>query len=128
MKLLADTHALIWFSENDPRLSLAAKLAMESSENQCHYSVASIWELAIKSRLGKIRMGSPLGVQFRRNLIRNGFDELAVQFDHAAYVSTMPLHHRDPFDRLLIAQAQREGMAIISQDEAFDAYKVLRIW
>ena len=128
MKLLLDTQALIWFASDDRRLSAAARNAVEDSANEVYYSAASIWEVAIKMRLGKLRMGIPLDDSFRALLEKSGFGFLPVEFEHAAHVSTLPMHHGDPFDRLLIAQAIVEGLRPVSNDEAFDDYAVQRVW
>ena len=128
MKLLLDTHALIWFAEGHARLSRGAQDALHDPSNEVFYSVASIWELAIKLSLGKLAMSVKLDDAFERLLERNGLLALPVLYGHAARVALLPLHHRDPFDRLLIAQAEIERMPLVSHDPVIDAYKVQRIW
>jgi PIN domain nuclease of toxin-antitoxin system len=128
MRLLLDTHALIWLAENDSNLSAAARQALRDDGNDLICSVASIWELAIKASLAKLKLGSPLETTFRRTLEENGFMILSVEYRHAAHVLTLPWHHRDPFDRLLVAQAILEQLTLVSHDTRLDAYGVRRIW
>lgn len=128
MKLLLDTQALIWFMDNNPRLSAPARRALEDPENEIFYSGASIWEMAIKISLGKLKLRGPLDHSFRELLNTNGLEFLAVEFDHAARVATLPRQHHDPFDRLLIAQCMIEGLRPVSNDEAFDSYPIERLW
>jgi PIN domain nuclease of toxin-antitoxin system len=128
MNILLDTHALIWLAEGSPKLSPKARRAVESRRNQTFYSLASIWELAIKLQLGKLRMRRPLAPDFRDQLERTALEPLAIEYEHVAALGGLPLHHRDPFDRLLIAQAWCEDMAVASHDAAFDAYDVERLW
>lgn len=128
MKLLLDTQALIWFAEDDVRLSAKAKEAVEDPQNEVFYSAASIWEMAIKISLGKLRLAVPLDESFQVLLEKNGLEFLPVEFAHAAHVSSLPRHHGDPFDRMLVAQAILGGMRPVSSDEAFDLYPVQRLW
>jgi len=127
MKLLLDTHALIWFAENDAHLSLGARQALEDEANELVCSVASIWEMAIKASLGKLKLGA-LFDTFRRRLEEHGFAILPLEYAHAAHVLRLPWHHRDPFDRLLVAQAAIEQLALVSHDAQLDAYGINRIW
>lgn len=128
MKLLFDTHALIWFAEDRPELSEAVRAALADSSDDVFCSVASIWEMAIKLSLGKLKMAVRLEGPFERLLERHGFRLIAVEYLHAARVAALPWHHRDPFDRLLVAQALVEGMALLSHDGQLDAYGIKRIW
>lgn len=128
MKILVDTQALIWFAEDNRRLSEAARAVIEDGNNEVYYSAASIWEMAIKISIGKLRFKSALDDSFKRLLQKNWFEFLAIDFSHAARVATLPVHHSDPFDRLLIAQAMIEGMRPVSNDSTWDAYGVQRIW
>ena len=128
MRLLIDTHALIWFAEADGQLSIHARQIMEDEQSELHYSVASIWELAIKLGLGKIRMGRQLQPTFRTLLERSGIEQLPIRYEHAVAVAELPRHHGDPFDRLLVVQAQLENMALVSQDDQMDAYDIQRVW
>jgi PIN domain nuclease of toxin-antitoxin system len=128
MTLLLDAHALLWFLWADPRLSAVAKALIEDPQNRKLVSVATCWEIAIKAGLGKLVLGEPSRSFLSREIARNSFDLLAITFDHATGVETLPRHHGDPFDRLLITQALAESVAIVSADAVFDAYGVQRLW
>jgi PIN domain nuclease of toxin-antitoxin system len=128
MNILLDTHALIWLAEDDPALSPQAKRVIEDPHNQTFYSIASIWELAIKLQLGKLQMSRPLAPDFRDDLERISLEPVAIEYDHVVEAGRLPLHHRDPFDRLLVAQALCENMNLASHDSALDAYGIARVW
>lgn len=130
MKILLDTHALLWFAKNDPRLSDSARRHIEDDDNTSLYSIASVWEMAIKHGLGKLTIAWPIYPQFANLLKEFGFQQLAISYRHASSVAELPRRkeHRDPFDRLLIAQAVVEDLPIVSHDRAFDLYSVSRIW
>ena len=128
MKLLLDTHSFLWFIQGDQRLSSTARTEIESPANVVYLSIASAWEIAIKSGLGRLSVTGPLEPFVRAQLAQNGFHLLAIGLQHIAATVSLPPHHRDPFDRLLIAQAVVEGMSIVGGDNAFSAYQVPRIW
>ena len=128
MTLLLDTHTVLWFVEDAPALSVRAKAAIEDLDNTPAYSIASVWEMAIKVGLGKLAVSRPLYPEFARLMQEHGFEQLEISYRHASEVARLPWHHRDPFDRLLIAQAQVENLPIVSVDPAFDHYAVTRIW
>ena len=128
MRLLLDTHTLIWFITNDAKLSDKALQLIEDGTNTAFVSIASLWEIAIKMNLGKLLAGQDFNVLFPAQLTSNAIDLLPVEVAHVARVAILPLHHRDPFDRLLIAQALQENLPIISADTAFDSYAVHRLW
>ncbi|HEY4002320.1 MAG TPA: type II toxin-antitoxin system VapC family toxin [Candidatus Xenobia bacterium] len=128
MTLLLDTHAFLWFVWDDPQLSATAKALIEDPTNRKLLSVASCWEIAIKTGNGKLTLDAPAAVFIPRELANNGFDLLAITLAHATAVETLPQHHKDPFDRLLIVQTQIEGVSIVSVDVAFDPYGVARLW
>ena len=128
MRLLLDTHALLWFLRDDPMLSAPAKAATEDPANQKLVSIASCWEIAIKAGLGKLGLTEPAAVLLSREIARNNFTLLEITLAHATAVETLPRHHKDPFDRVLIVQAQLEGVPIVTLDVAFDPYGVTRIW
>jgi PIN domain nuclease of toxin-antitoxin system len=128
MKLLLDAHTFLWFVWDDAQLSHNAKNLIVDAANQKFISPATYWEIAIKVSIGKLDLGDPYRAFMRREIARNNFDILPVSVDHAAAVSVLPLHHRDPFDRMLIAQSMVEEVPIISGDTAFDAYPVTRLW
>ena len=128
MTLLLDTHTLLWFVEDAAALSDRAKAVIEDLDNTPTYSIASVWEMAIKVGLGKLAMSRPLYPEFARLLQERGFQQLGISYRHASEVARLPWHHRDPFDRLLIAQASVENLPIVSVDAAFDDYAVTRLW
>ena len=128
MKLLLDTHAFLWWVAASGELSRKARSAVGSARNECFVSVASGWEIAIKVSLGKLRIEGALERFLPEQLAANGFRPLAIDLKHAARVATLPFHHRDPFDRLVIAQAMVECVPILSGDRLFDAYPIRRIW
>ncbi|MAP10244.1 MAG: PIN domain nuclease [Rhodopirellula sp.] len=128
MNLLLDTHAFLWFIADDARLSFDARTAIESPKNQKWVSVASCWEISIKTGLGKLTLSDPVEEFLPREISANHFSLLPIQLAHATFVSGMPNHHRDPFDRLLISQVMLESFEMVSCDAAFDAYGIKRIW
>ena len=126
--LLLDTQAMLWFFWDDPKLSADAKDQIEDANNRKLVSIASCWEVAIKVGLEKLELGEPSGTFLPREIARNNFELLPISLEHATAVETLPLHHRDPFDRLLIAQAMVDGLQIVGADGAFDQYSVVRLW
>ncbi|RYZ19068.1 MAG: type II toxin-antitoxin system VapC family toxin [Chitinophagaceae bacterium] len=127
MDVLLDTHTVIWFLNGDSQLSKTARATIEDSQNTKWVSVASIWEIAVKVSLQKLEFAHPLS-QLEQLMQQNGFLLLDVSLPHALQVATIPFHHRDPFDRLLISQAMCENMALLSRDGNFGAYEVEVIW
>lgn len=127
MRVLLDTHVLLWWFKNDSRISSRAASSLSDQKNTILISAAAAWEIAIKVRLGKMEVG-PLVPDLNRYLQEEGFLELPVNIMHAMRVGSLPLHHRDPFDRLLIAQAQVENIPIMTADAGFDRYDVTVIW
>jgi PIN domain nuclease of toxin-antitoxin system len=128
MRLLLDTHAVVWFYLDDPHLSGPAKIAIMAPANEKWVSPATYWEVAIKTSIGKYVLSQPYENFWNNAIEANGFQILPILPRHTALLTTMPYHHRDPFDRLIIAQAQEEGMAIVSADTIIDTYGVSRIW
>jgi PIN domain nuclease of toxin-antitoxin system len=128
MSYLLDTHAFLWFITDAPALSPTAKALIEDAENDICLSIASVWEMAIKFSLGKLKMPTPFAEFVETQLRENDIRLLAITTQHIEGVATLPFHHRDPFDRLMIAQAQREGFIIIGQATLFDPYVVERRW
>jgi PIN domain nuclease of toxin-antitoxin system len=128
VRLLLDTHALLWFYLGDPRLSGPAEAAILDPSTLKLVSPASYWEIAIKIGSRKYALRVPYEDFIREAIFDNGFEILPIEPRHTAALITMPHHHKDPFDRLLIAQATVEGMPIISADTALDPYGVTRIW
>jgi PIN domain nuclease of toxin-antitoxin system len=128
MRLLLDTHTLLWFLEDDPRLSVVAKAAVEDAGNERWVSVASGWEMVIKADLGKLRLPLAFDVLFPGRLEALGFSILPIVPKHLHALQGMRRHHGDPFDRMLVAQAISEGFTVVGIDTAFDAYGVARLW
>ena len=128
MKLLLDTHTLLWFIAGNSNLSPASRKLIEGTENEKFVSAASIWETAIKVSIGKMSLTAPFDDIFPRQLEINGFDLLPVKIEHSSIVVTLPFHHSDPFDRIIAAQAIAESMFIVSLDEIFDHYGINRKW
>lgn len=128
MPLLLDTHTFLWFVLNDPRLSGTAGTLLRDAGNQVFLSVASVWEMAIKVSIGKLPLAQPIDILIPEQLARNDFRLLPIELAHVTRVSTMPLHHRDPFDRLLAAQSLTERMPLVSGDSVLDGYGLTRLW
>ena len=128
MKLLLDTHAFLWFVQGSSRLSPRAQALIEDEANEVFLSVVSLWEIAIKVSLGKLQLLQPFETLISQQLRLNAIALLGITPHHTAGIIALPFHHRDPFDRLLIAQAQAEQMLIVGGDPAFDAYSITRLW
>lgn len=128
MNLLLDTHAFLWFVANDARLSAVALSAIESPDNQKWVSIASCWEISIKTGLGKLTLSDPVDVFLPHEFSTNHFSLPPVQLAHTTFVAGLPNHHRDPFDRLLISQAMVESYETVSCDAVFDACGIIQIW
>jgi PIN domain nuclease of toxin-antitoxin system len=128
MNILLDTHAFLWFIAGSDELSVTARELIEDENNRIFLSAASLWEMAIKVSLEKLTLNEPFETLIPEQLSQNGIEILNINTAHAAKIIQLPFHHRDPFDRLLIAQALVEDMSLISIDETFDAYEIKRIW
>lgn len=127
MKLLLDTRAFLWFVTGDTRLSRAARRALESADNELILSAASVWEMAIMASLGRLTL--PMSVEDSiAEKVESGFSVLSVDWTHAAAVEVLPPYHRDPFDRLLVAQALAENLALVTNDPAIRSYGVKVVW
>lgn len=126
-RLLLDTHAFLWWINNDPRLSVTACSAITEARTVL-FSVASAWEIAIKAGLGRIDVPKNLRPFLSDQIRRNGFDTLAVKLEHATWVLRLEAHHRDPFDRLLIAQASVERAVFVTCDPEIQRYGVDTVW
>jgi PIN domain nuclease of toxin-antitoxin system len=122
--LLLDSHALLWWESDDPRLRVETRRRIEDPDVRVRFSAASVWELGIKHAKRKLTL--PTG--FLEALTADGFLELPVSSDHALMAAALPPHHGDPFDRMLIAQAQSEGLTVVTRDERFAAYGVPVLW
>ncbi len=128
MRLLLDTHTFLWFILNDPLLSKDARDLIARPSNEIEISPASYWEISIKIGIGKYSLGEPVADFFEREIAVNQFRVLPIEPRHVAPLTTMPFYHRDPFDRLIIAQAMIEQIPVVSADSAFDNYSVTRLW
>ena len=126
MSVLLDSHAFLWWCDGDLQLSSKARQAIE--EEDCLVSVVSLWELAIKVSVGKLRLPDTIDRYFPTQMLKNGFDQLDINFRQIARCATLPFHHRDPFDRMLVAQALEGDLTIVSRDPVFSQYGVTRIW
>jgi PIN domain nuclease of toxin-antitoxin system len=125
-QLLLDTHIFIWFSEDAPNLPIALREKIESADS-VYLSIGSLWEVAIKISIGKLSLQTKYqGIE--EGLSRLGVELISISFADTIRLLDLPLHHRDPFDRLFIAQAIERSLVLVSADEAFDAYPVERLW
>lgn len=127
MRLLLDSHALLWWVANHPALPDAVDRLLNEGAHEVFVSAASAWEVTTKARLGKLQAG-PLAVDFVAEIHRQGFLPLPITLEHAQRAGTLPGPHKDPFDRMLIAQAQAENLRIVSNETVFDRYGVMRVW
>jgi PIN domain nuclease of toxin-antitoxin system len=124
---LLDTHALLWFIQGDPQLSNRARGIITTDSNQLHLSVASLWEMTIKLNIGKLTIGHTIDDIYVL-LKQLNIEVLPIAQSDLEQYLTLPLHHRDPFDRLLIAQAISQNLALVSADNAFGAYSIQQLW
>lgn len=128
MKVLLDTHTFLWFVLNSSQLSQNARQVLEDSNTDVFISPASYWEMAIKVRKGKLELLCSYDEFMKNGIVGNDFEILPVSVSHTSQLTTLPEHHRDPFDRLIIAQAIVESLPLVGNDAAFDDYGVNRIW
>ncbi len=128
MRLLLDAHTLLWFCDGNASLSGPARAAIEDPANEKHVSLVTAWEVAIKVNLGKLKLTVPYEELFPGAILANGFQSLPTEFRHFQKLLSLPFHHRDPFDRLLVAQALVEGMTLVPCDPHFSAYGATVLW
>jgi PIN domain nuclease of toxin-antitoxin system len=128
VRILIDTHALLWWLSDDPSLSRAARKAMAETSNVLLVSAASAWEIATKVRLGRLPGAAELVADFQGFMRREGFTTFDISADHAVRAGLLPGPLKDPFDRMLISQAQAENLPIVSNERSFEAYGVRRLW
>lgn len=128
MRLLLDTHTFIWAATLDERLSSKAETLLLDNDNELFLSTASIWEIAIKTSLGKLILKQPIEQTINEQIQINGLQILNIESAHALAVASLPWHHRDPFDRLLICQSKLEKLTILGRDSVMNAYGADRIW
>ncbi|HKE83410.1 MAG TPA: type II toxin-antitoxin system VapC family toxin [Vicinamibacterales bacterium] len=127
MRLLLDTHAFLWFAAGDRRLSRRARAAMEADDAELLVSAASVWEMSIKASVGRLRLPAPVDA-YMAEKIAEGYQMAPVTWAHAAAVQQLPFHHRDPFDRLLVAHARVERYRLVTRDRVFRKYGVDIVW
>ena len=128
MKYLFDTHAFLWLNDESERLTQTVKELCSSGEHEFYLSMASAWEMQIKHQLGKLSLAMPIAELVIKNTQENNIQLLPIDLSHNNYLEQLPSHHKDPFDRIIIAQAIIEGMSIISIDHAFVDYPVNIVW
>lgn len=128
MRVLLDTHTLLWAANDSPQLSRYAQELLEDTANELILSTASLWEIAIKLSIGKLKLGSPFLEFVATKVTDKGIELLPAEPKHLDVFSTLPLHHRDPFDRLIIAQGLVEGVPILTRDGVFGDYGVRVLW
>ena len=128
MRVLLDTHALLWWNVDDARLSDAARELIRDGRNEIVVSAASVWEIAFKAAKGRLELPTTIDRYIDDRLRRNRWSPLPIDTRHVIRAATLPEHHRDPFDRALIAQAQVEGLPIVTMDAAITRYDVETIW
>lgn len=128
MNLLLDTCALLWFLSNDAKLTPSAMTAIQAGGNNRWISPISLLEIAIKVRTGKLPLNRPFASIFPTELLKNDIHLLPLEIAHIEPLTTMPLHHRDPFDRIIATTALVEAMTLVSSDPVFDAYGITRLW
>ncbi|MBE9120528.1 type II toxin-antitoxin system VapC family toxin [Tychonema sp. LEGE 07199] len=128
MRLLLDTHTFIWYVTDNPRLSANVKLLIEDENNEKLVSIASIWEMAIKHSIGRLNFSLPFMEFVEHQLSVSNIGLLEINLNHIEVVASLPLHHRAPFDRLIIAQSMSEQIPVLSVDAIFDAYAIARLW
>jgi len=124
MRLLLDTHVFIWWADNPEKLSPAALAALEDEANELLLSVASVWEMQIKIQLGKLKLSLPLKELVKNQQETNNLTVSPVALPHVLALEALPFHHKDPFDRLLIAQSIEQGLTLVTADSQFSAYSV----
>ena len=128
MKLLLDTHTLLWWWTNDPQLPETARALLADEDNQVLVSAASAWEIATKHRLGKLAEAGDALPRFNELVNADGFEHLPVNFLHSLKAGAYPVEHRDPFDRILAAQSDLESAALVTRDPAFAVFGVHVVW
>ena len=128
MKLLLDTHAFLWLNDDSERLSQTVKTLCTSGEHEFYLSIASPWEMQIKNQLGKLSLAMPIAELVNKNVQDNNIKLLPINLFHISHLEQLPPHHKDPFDRIIIAQAIIEGITIVSVDHAFSDYAVQVVW
>ncbi|HEX8391179.1 MAG TPA: type II toxin-antitoxin system VapC family toxin [Longimicrobium sp.] len=128
MRVLLDTHAFLWLTLGDERLSMDARTLIDAQDTRAMVSIVSLWEIAIKSGIGKLKLPEEFETFVPAELRKRAIAVLDLELGHVVQVQTLPLHHRDPFDRMLAAQSLAEGIPVVGRDRELDAYGVDRRW
>ncbi len=128
MRYLLDTHAFLWFVLDDKRISTKAKSIIKDSKNEIYFSAASAWEIAIKTKLDRLKIKGDLESFIIEQLSTNSFVPLSITISHSLYTERLPQFHKDPFDRIIIAQSKIEKLSLISKDKNIKKYKVPIVW
>lgn len=128
MKYLLDTHTLLWIITDDKQLSIKAKRYFLNKKNEIYLSMASLWEMAIKISLNKLKINQSLAEFCKEHIIGSNINILDIKIEHLAKLESLKFNHQDPFDRMLVCQCARENMTIISKDKIFNKYSIKRIW
>ncbi len=128
MRFLLDTHCWLWWLFEPEKLSDTAQATIRNKNNQLYLSVASIWEIGIKVKIGKLNIPQALEIFIPQQMQADGLEALLITPDHAMKAANLPLHHKDPFDRMLIAQTQLENIILLTNDSAFSLYNVTTLW
>lgn len=128
MRLLLDTHVFLWWNEGSPELSRGARRLLADPENNLFFSVVSVWEMALKAQSGKLSLPTPVSAYVPARLNHYGIEHLALTLEHVLASSALPVHHRDPFDRMLVAQAQVEQLILVTHDSQVRKYAVETSW
>jgi len=127
MKILLDTHTFLWFLAGASELSKQARTLIENSENEKYISIASFWEISIKNSLGKLTLDVPFA-ELKAEAVKNSFQILPITFEDTLQLNTLPFHHRDPFDRIIISQSKENNLVLLSCDSNFSLYDVNLFW
>ena len=127
MRLLLDTHTFLWFLNGDAMLSAKARKLIENADYEKYISIAAFWEIAIKHSLGKLQLDVPFD-ELKKECIKNGFRILPITFEDTARLRTLPFHHRDPFDRIILSQAMENELTLVSRDTVFHSYNHSLVW
>ena len=127
MKILLDTHTFLWFLGGNFELSKQARKLIETPKNEKYISIASFWEISIKNSLGKLTLDVPFS-ELKTEVIKNSFQILPITFEDTLLLSTLPFYHNDPFDRIIISQAKRNNLTLVSRDSNFGLYNISLLW
>ena len=128
MRVLLDTHAIVWWATGDTRLSRKARLTIADPDTEVFISIASAWEIQIKATLEKLTLHHSVDALYRALIIDHGFRMIGIELGDVDHLSRLPPHHRDPFDRMLVAQAMRASLTLVSKDEVVRAYDGATLW